>query len=509
MNSGRICVSVFAEKADELISLLRRAETVADVVELRFDGLDPENIRIAFEQLSSPKQILLTMRPKEQGGLSPRNLTDRVGFWMEYALHRMIDHGSIWIDHEHDLIQSKDFMFWVDQCFVVRSRHYLETETVVDLNKAYDTVVSDAEVGKIAVTTKDVTDALGVWKLLMKANEAGRRAIPIAMGEAGKWTRILGPAHGAFMTYASLETGSETAPGQISAEDMVDVFRVRELDKDTEVYGIIAGDTTYSASPWMHNAAFKAAKLNAVFVPLQVTDLDRFMKRMVLPDSREVELNFKGFSVTNPHKQTVIEHLDEVDEVAGRIGAVNTVKIEDGKLHGYNTDAEGFISTLKAAYGDLQEARVALFGAGGAARACIATLKDEGAVVSVFARNEEKGAALAEEFESVYEGSAGDRQMADDFDIVVNATPLGTAGSNSNFTPLTAAQLGGLKLVYDLVYNPPETRLMREAAAAEVPAVGGLDMVIAQGARQFEIWTGRKAPLREMRAAIEKRLQMK
>lgn len=508
MNSGKICVSVFAETADELMSLMRRAEAIADVVELRFDGLDVENIRIAFEQLRSDKQILLTMRPKAQGGQSARNLTDRIGFWMEYALHRAIDHGSIWIDHEHDLVPAKDIMFWVDQCFVVRSRHYLEGETA-DLNKAYDAVVSDAEVGKIVVATKDATDAIGVWNLLQRANEDGRQAVAIAMGEAGKWTRILGPAHGAFMTYASLEAGGETAPGQIAAGDLIDVFRVRELDKETAVYGIIAGNTTYSASPWMHNAAFKTAGLNAVFIPLQTTDLDQFMKRMVLPDSREVELNFKGFSVTNPHKQAVMEYLDEVDETAERIGAVNTVKIDDGKLYGYNTDAHGFISTLKAEYGELEGARVALFGAGGAARACIAALLDERASVSLFARNEEKGTALAEEFDIPFEGSAGDRQMSDDFDIVVNATPLGTAGSNVNFAPLTAPQLRGLKLIYDLVYNPPETSLMREAKEAEVPAISGLEMVIAQGAKQFEIWTGKQAPEKEMRAAIKKRLQVK
>jgi 3-dehydroquinate dehydratase/shikimate dehydrogenase len=506
MNSGKICVSVLSGKADDLVARMRRAESVADVVELRFDGLDPENIRLAFEQLASDKQVLLAMRPKAQGGQSERDLNDRIGFWMEYALHKNIDHGSIWLDHEHDLIPSKDFMFWVDQCFVVRSRHYLEGEKGFDLDKAYETVVSTKEVGKIVVSVKNAEDAVGIWKLLLRAVEEGRRVIALAMGEAGKWTRILGPAYGAFMTYAALEPGGETAPGQITAEDMIDVFRVRELDRETAVYGIIAGNTSYSASPWMHNPAFKSAGINAVFVPLQTTDLDAFMKKMVLPGSREVELNFHGFSVTNPHKQTIMQYLDEVDSTAERIGAVNTVKIEDGKLYGYNTDAHGFISTLKDKYGDLEGARVALFGAGGAARACLATLLDEGALVSIFARNDEKGAALAEEFGVPFEGAAGDREMADEFDIVVNATPLGTAGSNENFCVLAEPRLRGLKLVYDLVYNPPETRLIREAKAAGVPAIGGLEMVLSQGAKQFEIWSGKQAPLDAMRAGIRKRL---
>ncbi|MCC7307583.1 MAG: shikimate dehydrogenase [Acidobacteria bacterium] len=508
MNNAKICVSVFSADAEGLIGLLRRAESVADVVELRFDGLDPENVRIAFEQLASDKQILLTMRPKEQGGHSTKDLTSRIGFWMEYALHRKIDHGSIWIDHEHDLIPSKDLMFWVDQCFVVRSRHYLEGE-IANLDKAYETVVSDEEVGKIVVSAENAEDAIDIWKLLVRAGEDGRRLTALAMGEAGKWTRILGPAHGAFMTYAALEAGGETAPGQLTAEDLIDVFRVRELDRETTVYGIIAGNTSYSASPWMHNPAFTASGLNAVFVPLQTNDLDSFMKRMVLPASREVELNFHGFSVTNPHKQAIMQYLDEVDEAAARIGAVNTVKIEDGKLYGYNTDAHGFISTLKDKYGELSGARVAIFGAGGAARACIAALLDAGAAVSLFARNEERGTALANEFDIPFEGRVGERRMADDFDIVVNATPLGTAGSNAEYCVLSEPELAGIKLVYDLVYNPPETTLIREAQAAGVPAVNGLEMIIEQGAKQFEIWTGQQAPIDAMRAGIEKRLSQR
>ena len=280
MNDGKICVSVYAETADELAGLLKRAEALADVVELRFDGLDAEGIRDAFDHLTSEKQILITMRPREQGGTSTRTLTDRIGFWMEYALHRSIDHGSIWIDHEHDLIESKDFMFWVDQCFVIRSKHYLEGQ-IADLNKTYTAAVSDDEVAKIVVSVKDAAEAIDIWKLLQKSNDEGKRLIPIAMGEAGKWTRILGPAYGAFLTYGALEAGGETAPGQITAEDMTNVFRVRELDRETKVYGVLAGNTSYSISPWMHNAAFKSAGLNSVFIPIQTTDLAGFMTRMV------------------------------------------------------------------------------------------------------------------------------------------------------------------------------------------------------------------------------------
>jgi len=505
MNSGKVCVSVIGDTAEELFARLREAEQLADVVELRLDKLDAENIRIAFENLNSTKQLLLTMRPKDEGGLSPKGLNERTAFWMEYALHRLIDHSKIWIDHEHDMIPQRDFMFWVDQCFVIRSKHYPEGK-FANLDKAYETVVSKKEVGKIAVHIDDVTASIGIWKLLERANREERRLIPIAMGEAGKWTRILGNAYGAFMTYAALDTESGTAPGQITGREMIDVYRVRELTAETAVYGVIAGKTDYSLSPFMHNAAFKAAGNNSVFVPLQTNDLEGFLNRMVRPETREINVNFAGFSVTNPHKVAVMDLLDEVDEKASAIGAVNTIKIEGGRLIGYNTDADGFISSLKAVAGELSGARVALFGAGGAARACIYALRKEGAEVTVFARNETTGPALAEEFGGKYEAAAGDRRMADEFDIVVNATPLGTLGPRSKFTPLTASRLEGLRTVYDLVYNPAETRLMNEAKQAGVPAVNGLGMLIEQGARQFEIWTGTSAPKDAMQQAVEKRL---
>ena len=508
MNNGKICISVCTETADELVKLLRRAEEVADVIEVRLDGLKPDQIAPVFDRLQSEKTILLTIRPKSQGGKTDYNIQDRMSLWTQYAMHKRIDHKAIWIDHETDLIPKKEFLFWTEDCFVIRSQHDLDG-VPDDLNRVYDRTVSDTEVGKIAVQAKDITDTIGVWNLLKRANEEGKKIVPVAMGEAGKWTRILGSAHGAFMTYAALETGSETAPGQISVEDMTDVFRVKEHDENTGVYGIVAANTSYSVSPWMHNAAFKAAGLNSVFVPLQVADLGAFFSRMVLPETREVDLNFKGFSVTNPHKQAIIPFLDEVDETAARIGAVNTMKIEDGKLYGYNTDAPGFITSLKQVFGDLAGVRVAVYGAGGAARACIYSLQQEGAVVTLVGRNQEKGQVLADEFEIKFlTPSSVKHPLADDFDIVVNATPLGTAGSSVNFAILETKQLRGIKLVYDLVYNPSETTLIREAKSAGVPTIGGLEMLIAQGVKQFEIWTGSTAPIDAMKTAVRKRLRI-
>jgi shikimate dehydrogenase len=263
-------------------------------------------------------------------------------------------------------------------------------------------------------------------------------------------------------------------------------------------------------SPYIHNAAFKFHNLNSVFVPLQVNNLDEFVRRMVKPETREIDLNFRGFAVTIPHKTEIIKHLDSIDETAKAVGAVNTVKIVDGKLHGYNTDADGFIAPLLDIYGDLKHAKVAVIGAGGAARACVYALKQNGAEVTIYARDSAKAQSLAEEFEVDFlQLSTLNSQLSTfrDFDILVNATPLGMKGKAEGETPVTAEQMKGLNLVYDLIYTPFQTKLMEEADRAGVPKIGGLAMLIAQAMKQQKIWTEKDAPMKEMSRAALKRLQ--
>jgi shikimate dehydrogenase len=207
----------------------------------------------------------------------------------------------------------------------------------------------------------------------------------------------------------------------------------------------------------------------------------------------------------------VIRYLDNADDAARTIGAVNTIKISDEKLYGHNTDAAGFIDPLKRKFGDLASARVALAGAGGAARACAYSLNEARADVTLFARDTAKAESMAGDFKIDVKPlrlDTRDPSTFAGFDIVVNATPLGTKGSKQNYSIAYADQLKDVKLVYDLIYNPTETRLIHEARCAGADTLGGLDMLIAQGARQFEIWTGEEAPLAEMTAAVRKRLRL-
>jgi len=501
MNSGKICVSVCADSVDAFVEKINSAKNSADIIEIRFDCLSSSDaIELLKHLVPVPNdgKYLFTNRPSNEGGQRAMQLRERLEFWDQAFLTKDPDF-LIDVEPEAPILAATK----KNSVQRIVSYHSFQPD-IADVATAWSTLsaLSDG-ITKVAVTVNDADDAISVWSLVQRAGQDGREIIPIAMGEAGKWTRILGLAHGAFLTYAALESGSEVAPGQISVRDMIDVFRVKELNEETKVYGIIAGNTSYTMSPYVHNAAFKSAGINSVFVPLQVNDLDAFIRRMVKAETREVELNFHGFSVTNPHKQSIICYLDRIDAAAKEIGAVNTVNIVDGKLHGCNTDAGGFIQALKAKLRDLKGSRAAVVGSGGAARACVYALKSAGCDVTVFGRNIEKAKMLATDLDVSAEPLSRGLTA---YDIVVNATPLGTKGDNANKTIATAEQLKNVRLVYDLVYNPAETRLLHEAKQAGADTINGFDMFVAQAVNQCKIWTGLEAPVDQMSDAARKRL---
>lgn len=494
-----VCVSVCAGTADEMKSRALAAAEYADVVELRLDCLSPDELPDALASLSYPKPILLTRRPVEQGGHWAATREQRIAFWQDMPRHIKPDGIKCFFDIELDISTA---LHAHGDGFVISFHDFGGVPDAIDI--LFEEMNGGDAISKIAWKADDITDTIPFIELIEAARETDRWIAPIAMGECGKWTRILGPALGAKLTYASIDTGAETAPGQITAVDMRDVFRVNELREDVAVYGIIGGDTTYSMSPHLHNAAFIAHSANSVFVPLQMDDVGEFMRRMVLPSSREVDINFHGFAVTIPFKTEIMKYLDVLDPAAEAIGAVNTVQIENGVLTGFNTDAHGFITPLATRYGELRNAQVAVLGAGGAARACVQALSSAGCRATVFARDTQKAYQLSEDFGVAVRPLAADSYS--DFEIVVNTTPLGTRGSHQHETAAEAAQLRGVKLAYDLVYNPQTTKFLAEAESAGCETLGGFEMLLAQAALQQKIWTGLEAPSDKMRAAALKRL---
>jgi shikimate dehydrogenase len=243
----------------------------------------------------------------------------------------------------------------------------------------------------------------------------------------------------------------------------------------------------------MHNAAFRALRLDAVYLPLPSPDADD-----VMAFGRAIGL--KGASVTIPHKVTLFDRVDEVYAVARRIGAINTIRIADGRWLGGNTDAQGFLEALQGRV-PVRGLRASVLGAGGAARAVVIALASSGCTVTLHARRAEQARELA----VLTPATVGPwPPEPGSWDLVINCTPIGTYPDVAG-TPIPAEQLTG-RYVYDLVYNPTETRLLREAARAGCQTIGGLDMLVAQAHEQFQWWTDSKAPAGVMREAAARRL---
>ncbi len=473
-----ICVSVTAKTVTELIRRMNAAKKFADVIEVRFDSLDSvefESLVPAFDEFRRgfPGKILATFRPKNggQGGFRDLTHAERLEFWSRASV--LAD----WCDLESDIDRAPDGFEKI-----IRSHHFFDRVPAPDeLNSVFDKLAAlGCDTVKIAARAEDLVDSIPVWELLSRND---KEVIAIAMGEAGKWTRIVGPAHGSRLTYAAPDGDRATAPGQITANDLANVYRVHERDRETKIYGIIGGNTSYSMSPYIHNAAFANGGFDSMFVPFQVADLERFVREFV---HGETGIDLRGLSVTIPHKVDVISYLDELDDSARKIGAVNTIRIDDGRLTGFNTDADGFIKPLREHYPDLDGVKAAIFGAGGAARACAYALVTAGADLTIVARNIEKAEALAEEFGCRAAMVASDGT----FEIVVNATPLGTTGPYETTSSVPDDVLRSAQLAYDLVYNPFETRFLKEAKTHGLKTLGGFEMLLAQAVRQQEIWTG-------------------
>ena len=494
-----LCVAICERSIRALHSASTRASEVGDLVELRLDCLDEDEFNSGFDllkrllhDLSVP--TIVTYRSAEQGGLSNVSVESRYAFWTAQGLSLEAHLYDVEMDiaEKFSLARESGTAAQVDWSRVICSHHDFQG-VPANLAQIYEAIAATpARILKIAVHANDAIDCLPVFHILERALKEGREMIAIAMGTAGIATRILGPSRGAFLTYAALENETGTGPGQLSARELKQVYRIEKIDRLTRVFGLIGLPVCHSVSPLMHNAAFEAMAINGVYLPFEVRDVEGFIRRMIHPRTRELEWNFGGLSVTAPHKSAVMDHLDWIDPAAVGIGAVNTIVVENGRLQGYNTDARGLIKPLAQKFGELRAARCAVVGAGGAARAALWALRQEGAELTVFARNREKAEVLGEKF-----GAASQPLGAatfDGFDVVINTTPLGTVGQFEAETPVTARQLRGARLAYDLVYNPGETLFLCEAREAGCETLGGLSMLVAQAAEQFRLWTGAAAP---------------
>lgn len=481
---AQICVSLAEATTADIVDRMIDLAATADLFEIRGDFVPDLDLLTIVRARTRP--LLYACRAASEGG----SLADDDPRRRE-ALREAVRRGFDYVDVEYrsgllDLVVEK-----AGRGLVV-SYHDME-QTPDDLPGLYAAMASrGADIVKLAVTPRSIAD---VGRLLECAAEAARGSgpplIPIALGPLGIVSRVVAGRWGAPFTYAAAAAGAETAPGQLPASVLADLYRVRDVGPATRVYGVLGSDVTRSLSPVLHNRAFAARRLDAVYVPLQAEALEPFVR--ALPG-----LGLSGFSVTRPYKMEMPGFLHEVDEVAALCGSVNTVVVHDGLLQGSTTDGMGVIGPLKKRLPLKGKAAVVL-GAGGAARAAALALVCKGVRVSVLGRDPRKSSAAAVAV-GCATGNIADL-AAYKWDVLVNATPVGSASAPGE-TPVPAKLLRRGSVVFDMVYDPRETRLLREARAAGCTVVDGLEMLVAQAAAQFETWTRLEAPRDVMRGSL-------
>jgi 3-dehydroquinate dehydratase/shikimate dehydrogenase len=432
--------------------------------------------------------LLFTFRPQEQGGQRALSLDERRAFWQ--SLPAAVTAVISLADFELDLVESfaheSPPLPWEK---VICSWHNFD-ETPADLLARYQrTASTPAAIVKIATKANRMGDCLRIFDLLDHAQNA-KPVIALGMGLPGLATRVLALSRGALLTFGALRRGAESASGQPTATELRELYRARLLTRASEIYGVIGNPIGHSRSPLLHNAALKASGRDGVYLPFEVDDAREFLRDFVRPATKKLDWNLRGLSVTIPHKLAVMSQLDALDATAQAVGAVNTIVVEGARLIGYNTDVAGAMQPLAEQF-ELQGARVAVLGAGGAARAVCYGLRQHRAEVTIYARDLGKAQSLAQEFNARSDSLA---RFAGQCDVVINCTPIGMKGFGENQSPVKPESLQGVKLVYDLVYNPQATQLLDDARQAGCRTLGGLTMLVAQAAEQFRLWTGEAPP---------------
>jgi 3-dehydroquinate dehydratase/shikimate dehydrogenase len=349
---------------------------------------------------------------------------------------------------------------------------------------------AEADGLKIATKARTIGDSLR----LLRVARGSRDVVVSPMGEIGLPARLLALREGSALAYAPV--AEATAPGQVGLKDFKELYRADQISRKTELYGVIGNPIGHSLSPLLHNTGYAAAKRDAVYLPFLVDSLKEFV--VAIP-----EFGLRGFSVTIPHKQTILKYLTACEFMAEEIGAVNTVVVgTNGKLRGFNTDYAGVVRAL---HGKVHphKTRALIFGAGGSARAAAFALVNEGAEVLICARRELAAKELAR--------AAGAQAISRrhlrwaKFELIVNATPVGMY-PHADESPLLENELN-CDVVMDLIYRPLQTKLLRIAKRKGIKTISGVEMFLAQGFAQWELWTGKKAPEEAMRRAVMARLR--
>jgi 3-dehydroquinate dehydratase/shikimate dehydrogenase len=483
----RICAVVAGRTAAKMAVQVRAALRETSTVELRLDWLrsDAERSRLLrWLRKAKPRgaTFLATCRRLPGGGQLTGDVQNEL-HWLRQAREA----GCQWCDLEIETLRELPGKSIRESHLpprVLLSAHDFR-RTPPPGRLLNSLARRDADAVKIAANAKTIADSLR----LLRAARRSKTIVTVPMGDVGLPARILALREGSALAYAPV--AEATAPGQISLFDMKHLYRAHKLTRRTEIYGVIGDPIGHSLSPLLHNTGFVARQVDAVYLPFLVHELRDFLGAIR-------ELGIRGFSVTLPHKQSILRHLADCEPLATEIGAVNTVVVRrDGSLYGCNTDYVGVLRALQKKL-PLAGSRVLLFGAGGSARAAAFALARAGAVVGICARRERAAKELARAVGGEVVPRRALRTQL--FDAILNSTPVGML-PQAAISPLGPRELN-CRIVMDLIYRPQRTQLLKIAAQEGIATVSGVEMFLAQGIAQWEIWTEQRAPEAPMRAAV-------
>jgi len=492
----RVCVAVTGADASEMMEKAEALVRDNPFLEFRLDYLPKPGPAIpkikAFMESHPGTVVIATCRRSVAGGRFPGSMASQLDI-----LAKASAAGCQLLDVELETaIKTKPAQV---QKLRGRSALILSFHDFRGTKKLDETLEKmlavQADFYKIVSTATTLADNVTMIKFLAKESDK-HSLIGICMGEQGIISRVLGVRAGSVFTFAALSPDEKTAPGQVTAQELRNVYRIEQVDAATRVYGVAGDPVAHSLSPAIMNAAFRRENVNAVYLTLHAKTL-----KDLLTCVREIPLH--GISVTMPYKEAILKHLDNTDSHTTKIGACNTVvRAQDGKLYGFNTDAAGVVRPLERRLPTLEGAKVLVLGAGGAARAAVFGLKERGCEVYILNRTAAPAKKLARQARARTAKRADLKKLS--FDVIINATPVGLA--NTRETPLQENEINA-RYVFDMIYDPAETRLLKLARERGAQLIPGIEMFVQQAARQFEIWTGKPAPGDEMLRTVLLALQ--
>jgi 3-dehydroquinate dehydratase/shikimate dehydrogenase len=501
---AKLCIAVQGAKPAELFARAEAALKDSIFIEFRLDFLAKPAAALpdlkAFLTRHREVTSIAACRRKSFGGKFTGSLNAELEILLKAA-----ETGCHIVDLEIDsaeqatrpqLAKFRAALHAAGASLLVSSHDFTRTRRPEGLNQTAQRIAAyEPEFVKVVTTARNLADNLSVLTMI-EDQSLTAHVVGIAMGEEGLISRVLSPRAGAAFTFASAAEGIETAPGQASARTLIDIYRLEQIDKATRIFAVAGNPIAHSLSPLMHSTAFRRENVNATMLPLKVRALGDLLTVV-----RDLPLD--GVAVTMPLKQEILPHLANTDPLTSRIGACNTLRTgADGKLYGFNTDVAGVVRPLERRM-RLQGAHILVLGAGGAARAAVFGLVEQGANVYIVNRTHEKAVALARKAKAhvLRQNLLGKER----FDAIINTTPCGMTGIKQQL-PVKENELNA-SLIFDTVYTPLETPLLKLAKARGIAVISGLEMFVQQGARQFEIWTGKPAPETEMLRVIELELR--